>query len=144
MAKVKTERTHEFMIRVVFDRAVTPSVAKKEAQGSLVGFSDWTEEGCAAWTLKVTALKPIPSPAPISRGPEAHPDDLAVDRFVAAMKAKLAKKRDEGYSGWEDAEQCSMVRLLRLLEGHILKGDPIDVSNIAMMVHQRAMMGLVE
>ncbi|MBO0142299.1 hypothetical protein JZX87_14120 [Agrobacterium sp. Ap1] len=73
-----------------------------------------------------------------------HPDDIAVDRFVAAMKAKLAKKRDEGYSGWEDPEQCTMLRLLRLLENHIHKGDPVDVSNIAMMIHQRAMMGLVE
>ena len=73
-----------------------------------------------------------------------HPDDLAVDRFHEAMKAKLAKKRDEGYSGWEDPEQCTMLRLLRLLESHIRKGDPVDVSNIAMMIHQRAMMGLVE
>ncbi len=75
---------------------------------------------------------------------EPHPDDIAVDRFMEAMKAKLAKKRAEGYSGWEDPEQCTMLRLLRLLENHVRKGDPIDVSNIAMMIHQRAMMGLVE
>lgn len=63
MSKRKAERTHKFMIRVVFDRSVTPAIAKKEARGSLVGFSDWTEGDCAAGTLKVTALKPLPSPA---------------------------------------------------------------------------------
>lgn len=66
MAKRKTQRTFEFTIRVVFDKAVTPSVARKEAHGSLVGFSDWTDNGCVAGTLKVTALKPAPSPPPQS------------------------------------------------------------------------------
>jgi hypothetical protein len=91
MAKHKTQRTHKFMIRVVFDRAVTPAIAKKEAHGSLVGFSDWTEDGCAAATMKVTALKPAPAifienhPAPHDhlRGrPDGHcVDDEAWDQF---------------------------------------------------------------
>lgn len=68
---------------------------------------------------------------------EQHPDDLAVDRFAAAMKAKLAKKRDEGRGGWEDKEHCSNAFLSRLLVEHVQKGDPVDVGNLAMMIHQR-------
>lgn len=66
-----------------------------------------------------------------------HTDDLAVDRFAAAMKAKLAKKRDEGRGGWEDKDQCSNAFLSELLLEHVAKGDPVDVGNLAMMVHQR-------
>lgn len=71
---------------------------------------------------------------------DTHPDDLAVDRFAAAMKEKLAKKRDEGRGGWEDKGQCSNAFLSRLLRDHIEKGDPVDVGNLAMMVHQRGEM----
>jgi hypothetical protein len=66
-----------------------------------------------------------------------HTDELAVDRFAAAMKAKLAKKRVEGRGGWEDKDQCSAVLLSGLLRDHVDKGDPLDVGNLAMMLHQR-------
>lgn len=65
-----------------------------------------------------------------------HPDDLAVDRFAAAMKAKLAKKRDEGRGGW-DGPTCTAVFLSQRLREHVEKDDPLDVGNIAMMLHQR-------
>lgn len=68
---------------------------------------------------------------------EPHPDNLAVDRFAAAMKAKLAKKRDEGRGGWENKEDCSNAFLSHLLFEHVQKGDPVDVGNLAMMIHQR-------
>lgn len=80
--------------------------------------------------LTALATPPIP-PA------EAHPDDIAVDRFAAAMKAKLAKKRDEGRGGWDDKEDCSQLFLSSLLREHVEKGDPLDVGNLAMMLHQR-------
>ncbi|MGG7519648.1 hypothetical protein ACQ3G6_17370 [Allorhizobium undicola] len=67
----------------------------------------------------------------------AHPDDIAVDRFAAAMKVKLAKKRSEGRGGWEDKSQCTNEFLSRLLKEHVEKGDPVDVGNLAMMIHQR-------
>lgn len=67
----------------------------------------------------------------------AHPDDLAVDRFAAAMKAKLAQKREEGRRGWDDKEDCSAEFLSSLLRRHVEKGDPLDVGNFAMMLHQR-------
>lgn len=78
-----------------------------------------------------------PSPTGEKVEAVAHPDDLAVDRFAAAMKAKLARKRAEGRGGWEDREQCSSWFLSRLLREHVDKGDPLDVGNLAMMLHQR-------
>jgi hypothetical protein len=67
----------------------------------------------------------------------AHPDDLAVDRFAAAMKAKLAQKRAEGRGGWDRKDECSAEFLAELLRRHVEKGDPVDVANLAMMLHQR-------
>lgn len=61
-----------------------------------------------------------------------HPDDLAVEQFAAAMKAKLAAGRAKGRSGWET---CPEARLLYMLHEHIGKGDMRDVANIAMMIH---------
>lgn len=66
-----------------------------------------------------------------------HSDDLAVDRFAAVMKAKLAKKRGEGRGGWDNKDECSPEFLSSLLHGHVIKGDPVDVANLAMMLHQR-------
>ena len=66
-----------------------------------------------------------------------HEDDLAVDRFADAMKSKLAKKRLQGYGGWSDPEDCSGAFLSDLLSSHVEKGDPVDVANFSMMLHQR-------
>lgn len=71
-----------------------------------------------------------------------HPDDGAVDRFAAAMKAKLAKKRDDGRGGWDNPDECSIAFLSELLRDHVAKGDPVDVANFAMMIHQRG--GIIE
>jgi hypothetical protein len=64
----------------------------------------------------------------------AHSDDVAVDRFAAAMKAKLAKQRAKGYGGWET---CPVERLQGMLFKHVPKGDPVDVANFAMMLSAR-------
>jgi len=69
--------------------------------------------------------------------PSTHPDDQAVDAFAVAMKAKLAKKRGEGRSGWEDKSQCTNLHLSKLLHEHVAKGDPVDVGNFAMMLFSR-------
>ena len=66
-----------------------------------------------------------------------HPDDEAVDRFAVAMKAKLAQKRAEGRGGWENKDECGQGYLSELLAEHVRKGDPVDVANLAMMLHQR-------
>lgn len=62
-----------------------------------------------------------------------HPDDAAVDRFAAAMKSKLAKSREKGRHGWQTA---SAAHLSSLLYHHMYKADPLDVANLAMMLHQ--------
>jgi hypothetical protein len=60
-------------------------------------------------------------------------DRIAVDRFAAAMKLKLFQKSKEGRQGWKGAPA---EHLSRLLCEHIHKGDPVDVANFAMMLHQ--------
>jgi hypothetical protein len=69
--------------------------------------------------------------------PAQHSDDEAVDRFAQAMKLKLAEKRAQGYGGWDDESRCPIEFLQKLLVSHIVKGDPVDVGNFAMMLHQR-------
>jgi len=66
-----------------------------------------------------------------------HPDDQAVDRFAAAMKAKLAESRAKGRSGWEDKARFSAEGISDMLVAQIFKGDPLDVANFAMFLHQR-------
>ena len=68
-------------------------------------------------------------PEPVSE----HPDNAAVDAFAAVMKEKLAKKRADGRGGWQE---CSSEYLSNLLHEHVSKGDPVDVANLAMMLHQ--------
>lgn len=71
---------------------------------------------------------------------KTHPDDDAVDAFAAAMKAKLAKKRAEGYGGWEQPS-TPPERLAQLLLDHLKKGDPVDIGNFAMMLFHRELGG---
>jgi len=72
-----------------------------------------------------------------------HPDDAAVDRFAAAMKAKLASARAKGRSGWDSPDLCSSEKLARMLVRRgVAGGDVVDVANFAMMLHQRAAQGI--
>lgn len=98
----------------------------RSATVSSAVLADWKSQG-----LEVAPLYAAPQPA--EQQPSPHPDDAAVDRFAAAMKAKLTKKRQEGRGGWQSmtAEQLSA-----LLHEHVRKGDPVDVGNLAMMLHQ--------
>lgn len=66
-----------------------------------------------------------------------HPDDVAVDRFAAAMKSKLAVARGKGRGGWQDKTDCTQQHLSDGLRAHVAKGDPRDVANFAMFLHQR-------
>ena len=93
----------------------------------LIGAGSWSMSDLAFRSRYLAAIAAAPQPA------EQQPDDAAVDRFAAAMKAKLNKKRQEGRGGWQSmtAEQLSA-----LLHEHVRKGDPVDVANLAMMLHQ--------
>lgn len=76
-------------------------------------------------------------PATPTVSESVHRDDIAVDRFAVAMKAKMAASRAKGRSGWNDELQCTMGTLARMLVEHVSKGDPVDIANFAMMLHQR-------
>lgn len=78
--------------------------------------------------LKAQQVGQEPEPAP-----KQHPDDAAVDRFAAAMKAKLARSREKGRHGWQN---CTAPHLSAMLYDHLYKADPLDVGNFAMMLHQ--------
>lgn len=73
----------------------------------------------------------------MSNVPHQHPDDAAVDRFAAAMKAKLASARAKGRGRWKNKALCHQEDLALDLRKHVNKGDPVDVANFAMMLHQR-------
>jgi hypothetical protein len=81
----------------------------------------------------------LPESVALSQQTEAaHPDDIAVDRFAAAMKAKMAASRAKGRGGWDDPAVCTVESLQSMLLGHLAKGDPVDVGNFAMMLWNRA------
>ena len=57
-----------------------------------------------------------------------------MDKLAQAMKNKLAKKREQGYKGWET---CKHGDLVQLLINHVDKGDPIDVANFCAFLFAR-------
>lgn len=65
---------------------------------------------------------------------QADIDNEAVDKLAQAMKDKLAKKREQGYYGWET---CKHGDLVQLLINHVDKGDPIDVANFCAFLFAR-------
>ncbi|KAA2211668.1 hypothetical protein [Teichococcus oryzae] len=72
--------------------------------------------------------------------PNVHPDDLAVDRFAADMKRKLATARAKGRSGWDNPDRCTVEYLAELLVDHMQKTNiwnHVDLANFAMMLHLR-------
>jgi hypothetical protein len=88
-----------------------------------------------AYQLEQTALATGAGAAPQR---EQHSDDAAVDRFAAAMKKKLAAARAKGRGGWSDMGGTEMhAHLCKLLRHHVEKGDPRDVANFCMFLHQR-------
>lgn len=64
-------------------------------------------------------------------------DNRSLTNFAYAMRVKLAVKRLAGRGGWQDKKQCSGEYLSKLLREHVEKGDPVDVANFCMMLHQR-------
>jgi len=63
-----------------------------------------------------------------------HTDDDAVNNFANAMRQRMTDKRAEGKAGWEQRDTDELgLQLLR----SIADGDPIDIGNYAMMLHDR-------
>lgn len=87
--------------------------------------------------LELIALAEKATPPVSEVTDESHPDDIAVNKFSVAMKAKMAASRIKGRGGWDDPEQCDVTDLCRMLVDHVEKGDPVDVGNFAMMLFNR-------
>ncbi|MDY0071847.1 MAG: hypothetical protein RBR77_04275 [Thauera sp.] len=103
---------------------VTPSVVDMLRDGKFATV-------CPTPFLAALPVYLAPQPA---ESVSKHPDDAAVDAFAAAMKAKLKRVREEkGRGGWQD---MSATELSAMLREHVEKGDPVDVANLAMMLHQ--------
>lgn len=66
-----------------------------------------------------------------------HPDDEAVDRFAAAMHAKMAQARAKGKEGWDDPEQRNVGELEAFLLASAEYNQWVDVANYAMMLWAR-------
>jgi len=66
-----------------------------------------------------------------------HPDDEAVDRFAAAMHAKMASARAKGKEGWDDPARCATTDLESLCNEAWATSDWVDVANYAMMLWAR-------
>lgn len=66
-----------------------------------------------------------------------HADDLAVEAFAEAMRAKLAGARATGRGGWHESSPGMQQRLSDLLREAVAKGDPVDVGDYAMFLSQR-------
>ncbi len=108
------------------------SVIEMNRQHALDQYGD--AEKAETWACVTTLRAALAARQPVA---EQHPDDMAVDSFANSMKAKMAAARAKGRGGWEDSAQCSADALSRMLRDHVDKGDPRDVANFCMMLHQR-------
>lgn len=125
--------------------AVTDEMVEAACAATVLGTD---EHGYSVHLSREEALTALSAALSVCAEPVAHTDDLAVDRFAAAMvkgfsaemKAKLTKKREQGVTGWDDPEVCHIDYLVSLLMQQIHERavlDPIDIANIAMMIHER-------
>ena len=65
-------------------------------------------------------------------------DEWAVDRMAERMKAKLAKKREDGRWGWyKGGPLCYDEDLIEMIEDHVKRGNWTDVANLAMFMSLR-------
>lgn len=69
---------------------------------------------------------------------EAAADENALQTFVGWMREKMARKREQGFGGWQNPTECKVEDLAAQLVGHVAKGDPVDIAILAMMVGIRA------
>lgn len=61
----------------------------------------------------------------------------AVDEFARAMKAKLAEKAQEGWTGWDQPESSLKIWNAMLAQGAAIplaRGQEVDIANLAMML----------
>lgn len=71
---------------------------------------------------------------------EWHGDDSAIFTFSFVMSAKMEKKR-EVYRN-DEWRTLSEAELQTMLNEHVVKGDPVDVAIIAMMIYMNRRAGV--
>lgn len=59
-----------------------------------------------------------------------------VNAFARAMKAKLKKKRLQGFSGWSNPD-WTPEDMMDALKTHLKEGDPVDIANLAAFIWNR-------
>ena len=68
----------------------------------------------------------------------ARADNLAINAFARAMSNKMRWSREKGRKGWQTR---SNEWLREILRAHVQKGDPVDVANYCMTIHQNVEAG---
>lgn len=69
---------------------------------------------------------------------EEEIDHVAFSMFTTQMLQRLYFKREHnGKGGWWDEKSCTINHLIELFHRSVEKGDPLDIANYAMMIHQR-------
>lgn len=132
-----TDKHHGFCVVLEPDE-FTPYQASwgegdSEALDTLEEAKAWCQRELDAWVRRYVVA--TPASAPPAAEP-VHPDDAAVDEFAALLKAKLAKARAKGRSGWRDPS-WSAADINRQMHEHAAKGDPLDVAAYAMFLALR-------
>jgi hypothetical protein len=69
---------------------------------------------------------------------EADFDNAAITSFASAMSNKMSQTKAQGRTGWQEIQN---YRLWEMLYDCVQKGDPVDVANLAMMIHQNTQAG---
>lgn len=115
----------------------TPEMLRAAALNSELG--DYARNNLSgAWDLIIELWDVMVKAAiAVEQDLPQHYDDTAVVMFANAMKQKMAAKRNQGYSGWNDKEYCTTEKLQKMLIDHLAKGDPVDIGNFAMMLWSR-------
>lgn len=75
----------------------------------------------------------------IERTDGEQADALLLVAAQNAMEDKLDQKRIDGRGGWH-GPTCSNEALIAMLEDHLIKGDMVDVMNIAAMIYVRSIL----
>ena len=113
---------------IIGDEVVSVANKNNEVRAGVSYICHATPENCERLQATFTDIE-------FERPPtQADIDNEAVDKLAQAMKSKLAKKREQGYKGWET---CKHGDLVQLLINHVDKGDPIDVANFCAFLFAR-------
>lgn len=128
----------DLLTLVAAPREVRELVASGKVSASLAIDMLKTDGAKAGKKLKAAAEKAQAEGkskvTPKSLKAEKHADDIMIDALAKTLKARLAEKRLEGKSGWDDETQCTFGTLLAGADRHRKAGNIIDqIAYLAML-----------